>query len=327
MPAATVQTEVITAAVRAACRAPSIHNIQPWRWLLEGDELRLFLDPSRVLPSDRAGREAVIGCGAALDHLRVALAAVGWHADVRRFPNPNDLNHLASIQFSPMSYVTDGHRRRADTIWLRHSDRLPLAAPPHWEAFEPVLRSRLDHHNVHLDVLAPSVRPRLVQASQLTESLRLYDSAYHAELHRWTRPFGTSTGIPYDSLASDAELERVDVGRMFPAPHRPERRPEIREDQSTIVVLSTGTDTRADALAVGETLSAVLLECTMAGLATCPMTHLTEIQVARDIVETLLGGHAVPQILVRVGHAPATEEPPPPTRRRPLDDVLVVLGR
>lgn len=326
MPAATVTTEVITEAVRAACRAPSIHNIQPWRWVIEGDGLRLFLDRTRVLPSDRGGREAVIGCGAALDHLSVAMAAAGWHSDVERFPNPNDLNHLASIQFSRMSFVTDGHRQRAEAIWVRRSDRLALAPPSQWESFEPVLRSRVDTPDVQLNVLPQSLRPRLVQASQLAESLRLYDSAYHAELHRWTMPFGASSGIPYDSLASADEGRRVDIARAFPTPHHPERRPEILEDQSTIVVLSTTTDTRADALAVGEALSAVLLECTMAGLATCPLSHLTEIQVARDIVETLVGGQAVPQILIRVGHAPGADEPPPPTRRRPLEDVLVVHG-
>ncbi|QZA05991.1 NAD(P)H nitroreductase [Mycolicibacter heraklionensis] len=324
-----VEIDVIRDAVRAACRAPSLHNIQPWRWVVETDELQLFLDPSRVLPSDRAGREAVIGCGAALDHLRAATASAGLHANVDRFPNPNDPNHLASIRFDRMGYVTDGHRCRADVIWVRRSDRLPFAPPPNWESFEPILRNRLAHYGVLFDVLPDRVRPRLAQASQFTESLRLYDSLYHAELHRWTVPFEASTGVPYSSLASATEAGRVDVGRRFPTPtlDHPDRRAEIGQDQATIVVLSTESDSRADALATGECLSALLLECTMAALATCPLTHLTEVQVAREIVETLVGRNAVPQILVRVGHAPATEEPAPRTRRRPLDDVLSIHGR
>lgn len=28
---------VVIKAVQAACRAPSIHNSQPWRWVLDGD--------------------------------------------------------------------------------------------------------------------------------------------------------------------------------------------------------------------------------------------------------------------------------------------------
>lgn len=326
MSAPMVETETVKDAVRAACRAPSLHNIQPWRWVFDGAALQLFLDPGRVLPTDRAGREAIIGCGAALDHLRVAMCATGLRAGIERFPNPNDLNHLASIRFARMEYVTDGHRRQAAAIWQRHSDRLPMQSPTDWQLFEPVLRNRLGQHDVRLDVLPEDARPRLVQASQLAESLRLYDSAYHAELRRWTVPFAESAGIPYSALASADEGSRVDVGRAFPAAHHPERRVRIQQDQATIVVLSTGSDSRAAALTTGEALSAVLLECTMAGLATCPLTHLTEVQVAREIVETLVGGNAVPQVLIRIGHAPATDEPPPATPRRPLEDVLEITG-
>ena len=30
----TVDTEVITKAILLACRAPSLHNSQPWRWVV-----------------------------------------------------------------------------------------------------------------------------------------------------------------------------------------------------------------------------------------------------------------------------------------------------
>jgi nitroreductase len=90
-----VATETIKDAVILACRAPSLHNSQPWRWVLEGDRLQLFVDPQRVVRrTDRAGREALISGGVVLDHLRVALAAAGWKANVNRFPNPNNLLHL-----------------------------------------------------------------------------------------------------------------------------------------------------------------------------------------------------------------------------------------
>ena len=87
-----VDTEVIKDAVRLACRAPSLHNSQPWRWVAEGNALQLFVDPDRVVCSTdrRAGRRC-ISCGAVLDHFRVAMAAAGWTANVDRFPNPNNL--------------------------------------------------------------------------------------------------------------------------------------------------------------------------------------------------------------------------------------------
>lgn len=131
MPRTTVSTDVVTRALRRACRAPSLHNSQPWQWVAQDDTVQLFLDKDRILYStDHSGREAVIGCGAVLDHFRVAMAAEGWTANVDRMPNPNNPLHLASVDFSPMELVTDGHLRRADAILRRRTDRLPSPNHP-----------------------------------------------------------------------------------------------------------------------------------------------------------------------------------------------------
>ena len=115
-------------------------------WVVEGGELKLFFEPHRVPhATDLSGREAIISCGAVLDHLRVAVAAAGWQADAERFPNPNDLDHLATISFTPLELVTDAHRARADAILDRHTDRLPFAPPPSWPAFEPVAAQHRRH--------------------------------------------------------------------------------------------------------------------------------------------------------------------------------------
>ena len=232
---------------------------------------------SGSLLTDHSGREAVIGCGAALDHFRVAMAAAGWAANVDRYPNPNNSLHLASIDFSPMEFVTDGHRRRADAILHRRTDRLPFADPPEWDAVEPLLRRAATSDAVRFDVVADELRGELAEASQATQSLRLYDSAYHAELSWWTGPFETREGIPHSSLVSASESDRVDVGRDFPVAHDTDRRFEFGHDQSKILVLSTYDDERASVLQCGEMLSAVLLEATMSGLATCTLTHITEL--------------------------------------------------
>ena len=60
----------------------------------------------------------------------------------------------------------------------------------------------------------------------------------------------------------------------------------------------------------------------MAGFATCPVTHLTELQDTRDLIRSLMDHDAVPQVLVRVGVVPVTEKAPQPTPRRPLSEVL-----
>ncbi|ASL14582.1 Acg family FMN-binding oxidoreductase [Mycobacterium intracellulare] len=317
-----VETQVIENAVRLACRAPSLYNTQPWRWVADGPRLDLFLDVARVVHADRSMREAHIGCGGALEHLRVAVAAAGWSAEVDRFPDPDNPAHLARVTIAPTNAVTDEQRRRADAILRRRTDRLPFLAPVDWESLEAALRGRLGAGAVRLDVLPEEMRPRLAEAAAFTESLRLYDSSYHLELDWWTGPFEASEGIPYSSLISAAESKRVGVNRHFPFTRDLDRRAGVTRDFSKILMLSTEDDSHANALACGEVLSSVLLECTMAGLATCPVSQLTELSVSRELLAALTGHTDLPQVLIRVGVAPALDAAPPPTPRRALADVL-----
>ncbi|OMC57632.1 NAD(P)H nitroreductase [Mycobacterium sp. IS-836] len=317
-----MEVEALKTAVLLACRAPSVHNSQPWRWVAQGDVIDLFVDRHRTVPAaDRSGREAVLSCGAALDHFRVAMTASGWLPSITRLPDPIDPTHLASVEFSPMDHVTAAQRQRARAILQRRTDRLAFGMPTYWYAFEPELRSALGESVATLDVLADDQRPLLAEASQLSESLRREDSSYQLELQWWTSPFALAEGVPPSALASDIERHRVDVARDFPVRSHQDRRPEIGADWSKILVLSTPEDTRAEVLACGEALSAVLLECTVAGMATCTLTHLIESEESRDVVRNLVG-HGEPQVLVRAGIAPPLEAIPAPTPRRPLDDVL-----
>lgn len=321
MPKTMVPAAVIEEAVHLACRAPSYYNTQPWSWVVDRDGLQLFVDADRVAATDRGGRQALISCGAALDHLRVAMAAAGHESNVDYYPNPNSHGHIATINFTPMSYVTEAHRRRADAILRRRTDRLPFAAPMNWAKFAILMNKAVADGVAVVDVVNDRARADLAQASDLTEALRLFDSAYHAEMNWWTAPYEVSDGIPHSALVSASESDRVDVGRSFPVTHHGERRAGLGDDRSTIVVISALDDVRRDVLGCGETLSVILLEATMAGLATCTLSHVTEVAAAKDIVANITG-RSHPEVLVRVGSVPAMEELPPPTPRRPLADVL-----
>jgi len=64
MPDTMVDAEVLKDAVQLACRAPSLHNSQPWQWTADSAGLYLYVDRARMLYSaDKSGREALIGCG------------------------------------------------------------------------------------------------------------------------------------------------------------------------------------------------------------------------------------------------------------------------
>jgi hypothetical protein len=128
-------------------------------------------------------------------------------------------------------------------------------------------------------------------------------------------------------LVSAEENDRVDIGRNFPVIAASDRRVGFGDDHSKVVVLSTYNNDRRDVLRCGEMLSALLLEATMAGLAACTLTHITEQHAGRNLVAALIDQTVTPQVLVRVGLAPDVEDLPPLTPRRPLDQVFQIRPR
>lgn len=316
---------VIQDAVRLACRAPSLHNSQPWRWVAETSTLHLFADFARVMTAaDPEGREIYLSCGAALDHLTVAMAAFGWEAGVQRFPDPDDPLHVAAITFdsAPPGMAADS-RAHALAIGRRYTDRRPYESPADWARFEVLLRQTVIPYEVMFDTVLDNARPTLATVSRLTATLRANDPSYEAEINWWTSPFASGDGMPQSALRSVETAGRIDVGRRFPTPYASPHAETVDVDQSKIVVLSTHhEDARLDVLRCGEALSAILLRCTASGLATCTLTHMTELAQSREIIRELTGQRGMPQLLIRIGYPRHTDAALAATPRRPLADVL-----
>ncbi len=146
----------LESALDIAARAPSLRNLQPWRWRVDGGAIDLFADWSRQAgdaPSDR--RDVLLGCGAVLDHCVVALAAAGWQPRVHRFPDRNDGSHLAILE------VVEQPPSRADlelaaAIARRRADRRPYRAESIPPATLELLYIRAARMGVELAVVPKS---------------------------------------------------------------------------------------------------------------------------------------------------------------------------
>jgi nitroreductase len=316
----------VLAALELACRAPSLHNSQPWRWRLGEHTLHLHADPDRLLAAtDPTGRELVMSCGAALHHARVALAASGWHAIVHRLPNPADREHLASIEFAPLPDLPAEMVPLARAIADRHTDRRPFLP-------EPVPRPVLDRlaslaaiEGASLTVADTVVaRRELVVAMSAVNELQRRDAAYRTELAAWAaRGLGAVDGVPASGLRSVHPPGRPLLGRDFSSAGEGDLVVPPVDDGAVLAVLSTESDQRLDWLRAGEAVSAVLLGATAAGLASCPLSQIAEAEAARDAVRSaVLGGSGAPQLLLRIGWAVTEVYPSRPSPRRPLAEVL-----
>ncbi|MCV7347767.1 nitroreductase family protein [Mycolicibacterium rhodesiae] len=113
-----------------AARAPSLRNLQPWRWQVDDEAVHLYADWSRRAGDTPAHRrDVLLGCGAVLDHCVVAMAAAGWHPSVRRFPDRADNSHLAILEVVEQP-PQGGWRELASAIPRRRADRRPYASRP-----------------------------------------------------------------------------------------------------------------------------------------------------------------------------------------------------
>jgi hypothetical protein len=323
----TTSTSPLLAATRRivelACRAPSVHNTQPWAWRVGRDRIELYADWTRTLPAaDPDGRNLVISCGAALHHAQVAAAALGFEAVVIRSPDPLQPRHLATLELTPAEPDPDA---AADlrAVELRTTDRSRFTD---WPIPDDRLRkvaasiTQDGVLGVALTDVADRFRVELLVSRALTH--QTHDEDVVAEQRQWV-DHGVRDGVPAHAAADPSPLPLNQRSRFAPDPFA-DGQPEVRIGSDGLLVLATVTDDHAAWLRTGEALSALWLHATTDGLSVVPLSQVIEVDETRQALRFgVLDGTVVPQILVRIGWQEIGISQRPRTPRRPVDDVLL----
>ncbi|MFD8496055.1 Acg family FMN-binding oxidoreductase [Amycolatopsis sp. NPDC059657] len=316
----------VEAAVALACRAPSVHNSQPWRWRVGDHTIHLYADSGRHLAeTDPDERDLLLSCGATLHHLRVAFAALGWRTEVRRLPNPAEPDHLASISLhrhEPTQYDIE----LAAAIPRRRTDRRRYSSWPVPSVHLETMARRAADEGAIVRAASDSARDRLVEAIRQAAAQHAADPAYRIELAAWSGRHYAGDGVPSANTPHQDESPGAIPGRGFADPGI--RQPDTGDepDTTTLLVLSTSSDDRLSRLRAGEATSAVLLTATGCGLSSSPLTEPLEIANIRETVRDQVSGGNYPQMVLRIGWAPINADPLPATPRRDTAEVLRPLG-
>jgi nitroreductase len=322
---APLDQRTLRAAIELASHAPSVHNSQPWRWVIGPHTVHLYADLRRWLPAtDADGRDLVVSCGAVLHHLQVALAATGLTARVHRLPNPDEQDHLAALELRPGAgpgAAGDADLGLATTMLARRTDRRRYSD---WDIPTGFLNELVDHAAEQGAILRPvTAHARTVLLTAIRDADHTQEDlpGYRTETVLWSGGATDGAGIPPANLLADPIGTGAGTARRFSAGTL-EQDASPDDDGALLLVLGTASDDTLSRLRAGEAASAVLLHATTLGLATCPLSQPLEIGQTRAVVrDKVLGATLSPQLVIRVGWAP-TGPGLPPTPRRPVAETI-----
>ncbi len=308
--------------VGLATRAPSVHNTQPWLWRFRNDTIELYADWTRRLEaSDPVGRNLVISCGAALHHLRVAARANGWSPSVTYLADDEDPTLLARVRLSP---APPPPTATADLRAIRErcTDRRRFTSWPVPDGRMSQLARLVEEQHGHAAPLTdPSDRFRVEMLVARAKRVQQRDTRISAEAERWT-DHDTYDGVPSAHLPQTNGLPESQRGRFTGGLLEDEGRDV--ESGDGLIVLYDADDSTCGWLRAGESLSTLWLGAVQDGISVVPLSQVVEVSETRDALQhQVLGGDAVPLLLVRVGWQAISRSHLEPTPRRPVEEVLL----
>jgi len=311
-------------AVERASLAPSVHNTQPWRFVVHSDFLELHADSDRQLRAlDPTGRQLVISCGCALFNARVGLAA-DRVVQVDRLPDPAKPNLLALLTVLDEPTPWTPLVRLDPMISRRHTNRRDFfdADVPPDVLYELTTAAEQEETSL-VQIVDPEQKLTAAQLSQEAEAVQNTDPQYRAELQAWTttdlkRTDGVPiSAIPHTGSEPEALVRNFDVaGKGW--------LPRLKQSSlnQCLMVLGTADSTRSAWLRAGEALQRILLEATRLDCVVSLASQVAEVPSTRERLRKELDLDFYPLLLMRIGQA----APTPASKRRDVSNIISEAG-
>lgn len=312
------------AAVRTAIRAPSSHNSQPWRFRRTERGIVLLADFERCLAVvDPLERELYISCGAALEHLLLAVKAQGRGYSLELNDDPVDAN-IAEVTVTENLEQSDDDAILYAAVDERQTSRVAFELLP----VPRGLKESLEHEARLRNTLCEAIEDRDAQnslAALTMEADRIQSAnpAFRDELANWLRSNvstktdgmqGTAVGLRnFSSYLAPFVVRTFDLGNQQAA-----RDQQLIGASPLLCVMSTRTDQKRAWIQCGQALARVALRVAAAGYTLSYLNQAVEIPDSREKLRSLLAEPAYPQLILRIGRALRL----PMSRRRSVSSVL-----
>lgn len=310
--------------IELACRAPSVHNSQPWRWRIQENEIELWADRDRQLQvTDPEGRNLAISCGAALHHLVVAAQALGATATVDLCPSREREDLLARVHLRSGRPSADA-REWLDAIDRRCTDRRRFTSWPVPDTRLARLAQAATGWGAYaIPVLDVTARFRAELLLGRAQTIQESDHRVAQEQQLWTERSNVD-GVPLPNAAPTSRVPSGDRPNRFASEDQSPTSTSLIESSDGLMVVCTALDDQGSWLEAGQVLSALWLRATREGLSLVPLSQVIEVPETREALHhDIFAGMAHPQLLVRIGWQEIGRASLSPTPRRPIADVLI----
>ena len=166
--------------VKAGSSAPSADNMQPWSFVLDGNDFVLRYDPSRfpnaIFPGDHHATRMAMG--AVIENLREAAHQLGLRANVG-FDRSGAVNNEFCRFAIPSTLNVDCPR--VASIYERHTNRLPYDTEPlPDELLSKIAASRVGDAKIIVKQTVPDIR-RISGFVKTASKIRFQTQ----EIHEW----------------------------------------------------------------------------------------------------------------------------------------------
>lgn len=313
-------------ALRYAVLAPSSHNTQPWRFIVDGETVTLIADRLRALPvADPYDRELIMSCGAALFNLRVALSHFGLAYAITLFPSSADPDMLAQLRLVSGGHIDASLSPLFDAIVERVTTRLPFADSPIADDVRERLARAAQAEGAEIAcVHAGDERARLAEWIAEADRRQFDDPRFRRELAGWIHASRREDGMPAYAEGVSALLDfatplvtlairTFDIGHGVAAAHQ-----ALASGSPLLVCIATHTDDAQAWLAAGQALERLLLTGAGDGLTASYLNQPIEVEALRERLRATVKIDGEPQLLLRMGRGPRVAHAP----RRPIEDVV-----
>ncbi len=320
--------------LETAQRAPSPHNVQPWKVRIVSEETcEVFIDTARTLPKeDVTGSFITSGMVMYLETMRYVAQTYQYDLQyelcVDQLIDDDGLQLFAKVVITPDELIAPEFER--DIILRRRTSRLPYAPKLIAASDQAKLQLLAQSYGYEYGYMTDPSRVEQVLAQDIAALFRDFNtSSYHDEIVSWFRFTRRAAWRHKDGL--DFRCMRVPAVEYYMSARFPrilrlpvlgslfaERYRRLIGSTPCIAWISGPFWQSQDAVTAGKFLMHFWLELTRMGLYLHPFGNLVTNTTARSEFEALTGSGDV-WFVVRIGY---TDEPPE-SYRLPLEQILI----